>query len=391
MTSGGRPYVNGNRKETTSYLLDGIDINQHPDNVVSHLPSPDALESVAVTSSTASAEWGNCLGGLVTTRLRSGTNAWAGSAFYLLRDAALNATNWASKGQPSDPLNPSRTAPLTHRTYGGTLGGPLVRNGLFVFGDYQGVRRRTGPTNGLATVATPAMRQGDFSALLDGSSPQQLYDPLTTRPDPARSGQYVRDPFPGNRIPLGRFGPVAAALFAHPLYPLPDYAGLAGSAATRSFAELESDQGDVKLDGQIGPNGLSARVSVASQRTRGYSELIFAPGASTYAPMRSAGVRWAVQGAGGPGGEQAVRDGRPFAARAPRGGLQPVQHAGVQRAGSNADERDVRAGVELAVGAGAAGGGEVGVLTARSVTRGRAPESCRLGGRLTPRCAIWHN
>jgi hypothetical protein len=297
MTSGGRPYINGNRKETTSFLLDGVDINQYTDNLVSYLPSPDALESVAVTTGAPSAEWGNYLGGIVSTRLKSGTNVLQGAAFGFGRDDALNATNWARKWQPVDPLNPRRKASMNHWTLGGTMGGPLIRDRLFAFADYQAVRRREGPTNGLVTVATDAMRRGDFSALLAGPNPQQLYDPLSTRPDPANPGQYVRDPFPGNQIPLARMNPVATALFANALYPLSDFAGLAGNGAFRSSSELDSHQGDIKVDGRVGErHGVSARWSGASQRTAARSEPIIFMGGSTDAPMWSGGVRWTVQG-----------------------------------------------------------------------------------------------
>lgn len=297
MTSGGRPYLNGHRKETTAYALEGVDINQYTDNVVAYLPSPDALESVTLTTGAASAEWGNYLGGVVSTRLKSGTNAWHGSAFGFLRDEKLNATNWAAKWQPEDPLNPGRKAPLSHWTAGGTGGGPLVRNRVFVFADYQAVRRDVGPRNGLTTVATDAMRAGDFSYLLAGPNPQQLYDPLTTRPDPANPGRFIRDPFPGNRIPLSRFGPVAAALFAHPLYPRPDYPGLAGNGAMRTTSALDVSQGDVKIDARLASRHvLSAHVSASVQRTATETAPVIFTGGSTRAPMWSAGVRLSTQG-----------------------------------------------------------------------------------------------
>lgn len=297
MTSGGRPYLNGNRKENTSFTLEGVDITQHTDNLVSYLPSPDALESVALTAGAASAEWGNYLGGVIATRLKSGTNTWRGSAFAFLRDEALNATNWSAKWQPVDPLNPERKAPLSYWTAGGTIGGPIARDRLFLFADYQTVRRESGPANGLTTVATDAMRAGDFSYLLEGPNPQQLYDPLTTRPDPVNPGRYVRDPFPGNRIPLARFSPVAAALFRHPLYPRPDFPGLAGNAATRSTSTLDIRQGDVKIDARVASRHLlTAHVSASAQRTATETSPVIFLGGSSEAPMWSAGLRLSTQG-----------------------------------------------------------------------------------------------
>src|SRR5207249_588585 len=139
-----------------------------------------------------------------------GTNQLHGSAFEFFRHDALNAASWQSGFQPVDPLNPAQKSPLRHDLFGGTFGGPLVKNRLFLFGDYQNTRRHQGRTTSLLTFVPAAIRRGDFSTLLDGPTPQQLYDPLTTRPDPNNPGQYLRDPFPHNQIPLDRVNPVAA-------------------------------------------------------------------------------------------------------------------------------------------------------------------------------------
>jgi hypothetical protein len=294
MTSAGRPVVNGNRKESSSFLLDGIDINQTTDNLVAYLPNPDAIEQVALTTSAASAEQGNYLGAIVGVTLKSGTNEWHGSASGQWRDEALNAASWAGGWQPVDPLNPERKTPLTHYTYGGTIGGRLIRDRLFFFGDYQRARRRVGPVNTLLSFIAEPMRRGDFSALLQGTNPQQLYDPLTTRPDPANPAGFIRDPFPGNQIPLGRINPVPAALFRHPLYPLPDVPGLVANTFARSTSALNIDQGDLKLDARLNAEDhVSARVSYGVQDTFSESSHVIVPGAASTSPFRSIAARCA--------------------------------------------------------------------------------------------------
>lgn len=296
MTSGGRPSVNGSRRETASFLLDGIDINQHTDNLVSYLPSPDAIEEITLTTSATSAEWGNYLGGLVSTRLKSGTDTWHGSLFGFLRDQRLNATNWAANWRPPDPLNPGKKAPLDHHTVGGTVGGPLVPRRVFLFGDYQRVRRHTGPSNGIVTFVPEEMRRGDFSQLLALAIPQQLYDPLTARPDPHHPGHVLRDPFPGNQISRDRINPVAAALFAHPLYPTPDLPGASDNTRVRTTSSLDVDQGDVKIDARLSTSNLvTGRYSQSGQRVATESTLAVLPGAATGSPFASAGVTWLWQ------------------------------------------------------------------------------------------------
>ena len=172
-TSGGRPHINGNRKETNNFQLDGIDANQTTDNLLAYQPSLDAVQEVHVTTSNAPAEFGNYQGAVINVTLKSGTNQFHGSLFEFFRHDALNAALWQSGFQPIDSLNPRRKPPLRHDVFGGTLGGPIMRNRLFFFTDYQGTRRHQGRTTSLVTFVPAAMRRGDFSMLLDGPTPQQ--------------------------------------------------------------------------------------------------------------------------------------------------------------------------------------------------------------------------
>ena len=228
--------VNGNRQQANQYLLDGMNINQTLDDQPGYNPSVDAIGQVRVISANAPAEYGNVLGGDVLYQTKSGTNQFHGSAFYFLGNYNLNANSWANKHTATVTAKNS----FTRDIFGGTIGGPILHDKLFFFGDYQGGRYHlAGPAN--ATVLTVKERQGDFSELLDrslmclSSDTQaqctakliQLYD--ATKPGfPA---------YPNNKIPIGS-NSAATYLLANPaLYPRPNQPPQAGSPATNNYRE----------------------------------------------------------------------------------------------------------------------------------------------------------
>ena len=90
---GGRPYVNGNRKEANNFLLDGIDNNQTSDNLTSYQPSPDAIQEFNLITNNAPAQYGQFQGGVISTTIKSGTNQYHGDVFEFLRNDKLNANN----------------------------------------------------------------------------------------------------------------------------------------------------------------------------------------------------------------------------------------------------------------------------------------------------------
>ena len=233
------PNVNGNRQQSNNYVLDGQEINENLNNTIGYNPSPDSLDQIRVISANANAEFGNVNGGDVVMVTKSGTNKFHGSAFGFLESANLNANSWSNK------FNGTPRNTYTQYIIGGTIGGPVIKDKLFFFADYQGTRQHTG---GLATtfVAPAALRTGDFSSLLrdDGI---QLYN--TSQP-----GAPV--PYANNQIPITN--PVALYLFSHPeVYPLPNIPGVSDDpnpanpvnnyqGITKSYQK--NDQGDVKVD-----------------------------------------------------------------------------------------------------------------------------------------------
>ncbi len=173
---GGRPYVNGNREESNNFLLDGVDNNFTSDNLVSYQPNPDAIEEFKLITNNASAEFGNFQGGIINVVIKSGTNQFHGNVFEDFRNDKLNADNWARNWQALP------RSPLRWNQFGGTFGGPVKKDKLFFFTDYQGLRQATPPQFSSATVMPLAWRTGDFSSLLNtnftgAKAPIQLYNP----------------------------------------------------------------------------------------------------------------------------------------------------------------------------------------------------------------------
>ena len=220
VNSGARPFINGNREQSNNFLLDGMDNNEVSDNLLGYTPSPDAIEEFNLITNNAPAEFGNFMGGIVSATIKSGTNSFHGGVFEFFRNNVLNANEWGNMINPTQAAIPRPD--LRFNMFGGTLGGPIYKNKLFFFVDYQGQRFDHPPTASYITVYTPAEMQGDFSALLAQATPVQLYNPCA-----GTSGQNgtpcvaaaVRQPFPNNQIPVSMISPVAAALFASPLYP----------------------------------------------------------------------------------------------------------------------------------------------------------------------------
>src|SRR5204863_6752700 len=150
--SGGRPYINGNREQANNFILDGMDNNQVSDNLLGYTPAPDAIEEFNLITNNASAEFGNFEGGIVSVSVKSGTNSYHGDVWEFFRNDKLNANSWAN--------NFSGTArdKLRWNMFGGTLGGPVFKNKLFFFVDYQGQRFDHPSSTGKITVFTTAER-----------------------------------------------------------------------------------------------------------------------------------------------------------------------------------------------------------------------------------------
>src|SRR5207245_2483655 len=173
-------------------------------NSVRFVPTEDAIQEFKVQTNNLSAEFGNTSGGIINLTSKSGTNQFHFSAFEFLRNSTLDASTFFnnSKGVNKPPLRQNQ--------YGGTFGGPILKNKLFFFNSYEGYKQRKGQSI-LFTVPTAEQRARDFSKTLDAAGNlAPIYDATTTRTDAA--GANVRDAFPGNIIPRNRVDPAAAKL-----------------------------------------------------------------------------------------------------------------------------------------------------------------------------------
>ena len=241
--------INGGRANSNEILIDGVTNvapAANPIAVVAILPSPDALEEFKIQTNSYAAEYGRSGGGVVNMLMRSGTNKYHGSAFEFLRNSKLDANDFFA--------NRAGTALGTFQRhqFGFTLGAPAVKDKLFYFVNYEGLRQRTA-SNINPTVPTALERKGDFSQsrqiVANACLPTQIYDPVTTRRNPAGTG-FVRDAFPGNVIPATRQDGVGSRMTQY--YPLPTSSGAACSAANNFFSakkeQVETDQFNAKVD-----------------------------------------------------------------------------------------------------------------------------------------------
>ena len=160
-----------------------------------------------ISTNSYDAQYGRTAGGVVNVSLKSGTNSFHGDVYDFMRRKALAANSFI--------LN-TTSRPKTDQyidQYGFSVDGPIFKNKTFFL--FTGEKYREGtPAPLISTVPTPAMRNGDFSGVVDASGRQVvIYDPATGRADV--NGNWIRDPFPGNRIPAERINPTARTIMQY--------------------------------------------------------------------------------------------------------------------------------------------------------------------------------
>jgi hypothetical protein len=166
--------VAGGQVDGTNYLLDGAAHIDAWSNINLPFPFPDAMQEFSVQTSTLSARYGIHPGGVVNAVTKSGTNQFHGSAFEFLRNGDLNARDFFAASHDT----------LKRNQFGGTIGGPILKNRLFGFFGYQGTRTRTAPPSSIAFVPTQAVLNGDFSQLESAAcrangQPRTITNPAT--------------------------------------------------------------------------------------------------------------------------------------------------------------------------------------------------------------------
>jgi hypothetical protein len=255
------PFIaGGGRFSSNEVLLDGIDNNTTVTagsigrTGIALLPSVDAVQEFKVKTNSFSAEFGHAAGAVVSATIRGGSNAYHGTLFEFLRNDKLDANNFFTNaaGLPK--------AAFRQNQFGGTLGGPVLRNRTFFFGDYQGTRQRTASASAIGSVPPTAIRGGDLSLLRT-----PIYDPLARRVGP--NGTVISTPFPDARIPVSMLNPSSVAILK--LIPEPNFG--APNALSRNFFRqiprgFDGDQFDVRVDHAItANNNFFARFSQSNQ------------------------------------------------------------------------------------------------------------------------------
>ncbi len=239
------PRINGGRPRTNEYLFDGISALQPEPGQVAFFPIVDDIAEFTIAANNVPAEYGRFNGGVVNVATRSGANDVHGSLYEFFRNEDLNTRNYFAR---------TGAKPEYRRNlYGATLGGPVLRDKLFVFTDYQGIKQRIGVTR-ISTVPNIAQRAGNF-----GTS--NIYDPATTQ---TVNGRNVRTRFTNNTISPNRFDPVALALLAR--IPVPNLAGTANNYTRTANDDDHQNQFDFRVDGARGEHDRAfARYSYYSE------------------------------------------------------------------------------------------------------------------------------
>ncbi len=227
----GNPFsVSGQRSESLTFLLDGADNTDFLSNNIVASPNPDAVQEFKILTNNYDAEFGRSSGGIVNQIVKSGTNQVHGTAFEFLRNDALNARDFFLTQRPTFKRN----------VFGGTVGAPIKKDKTFIFGSYQGARRREKQPSPQLTVLSQAERGGDFGELCGGpfdasgnctnANGTQLINPATN------------NPYPFNKIPVN---PVSANYISKflPLPTLPNNGFISAPSAA-----INEDQGILRID-----------------------------------------------------------------------------------------------------------------------------------------------
>ena len=216
----GQYVINGGRNGTNQFLLNGAPISLTGTWQLS--PSVEAMEEIRVMTNTYDAEYGRTGGGTVNVTLRSGGNAWHGSAYEYLHNAVFDANS-----SENNSIGASRGKHITHE-FGGTAGGAVRKDVDFLFFSFDGFRE-IAPYPVVSDTPPADLRDGKHFSTYG----IKVYDPLTTRAcrpgidtpqGTACFSTYIRSPFPRNQIPESRLSPIGQKILS--LYPLPNAPGL---------------------------------------------------------------------------------------------------------------------------------------------------------------------
>jgi hypothetical protein len=229
--------INGGRVTANGWLIDGVDIDTPSNDPVRLSPNLEAIGEFQELTNTFGAEYGRAMGGIVDVKLKSGTNSFHGDAFEFFRNTVLDAS------QRFVGL-----LPYNFNQFGGAAGGPIIKDKLFIFGDYQGerIRQSTKAFQNVPLVAQDQPSGGfvngrpqgtyDWSALLNLPQPVQLFNPFV----------FPRTPFVNNQIPANLVDPTTALMYSS--FPAPNQGCGVGNQPACQFNYIVNQTLPVKVD-----------------------------------------------------------------------------------------------------------------------------------------------
>ena len=263
--------ANGSRPAQNNYLLDGIDNNSDTVDFLNGtnfvvLPPVDAIQEFKVQTTNFSAEYGRSGAAVLNATIKSGTNAWHGAGWEFFRNDKLDAADYFERVG-----NTTKKGELRLNQFGVAIGGPVIKNKVFIFGDYEGLRRRQGSphTGSVPTNLERSSGYTDFTELLQSTTQTDalnrtmpfgtILDPATTRQ--ISPGVFVRDPFgtcPAstvtftaaacnlNILPAGRLDANAIKLLN--LYPTPNGGGISSNYIVSPAISENRNAFDTRMD-----------------------------------------------------------------------------------------------------------------------------------------------
>ncbi len=256
-------HINGQPAVANNLMIEGITDNERTGLLQIYIPPADAIQEVSVSTSNYDAQLGAGGGYIANVILKSGSNQFHGDLFEFLRPDNYGSANPYCMVRTGQTCN-SNYSPYHFNQFGGSIGGPIIHNKIFFFGDWQSTREHYSNTR-YVTVPDAQFRQGDFSEALDPSithykGADVVYDPTTGSADGSGRTPYANNVIPQSVLQANPAWPIIQKLMA--LWPMPNQPGLFSNYLVQTPAYRDNDQFDVKIDGQMSEaNNFSYRFS----------------------------------------------------------------------------------------------------------------------------------
>lgn len=239
--------VNGQTFAGTGFMLDGTDNRDPILGIIVINPTLESVTEAKMTSQNYDAEFGQAIAGVVASQTKSGTNSLHGSVFGFRRSDATQARDpFSQSPSKANPVTGRTIPPILYGQYGASIGGPVIKDKLFFFGDYQATRSKIG-SSFLQSIPSALIRSTCGVAGVTNCDlseyANQIYDPATGAADGTG-----RTPFAGNLIPNSRLSSQAVALLQQ--FPSPTSAGLINNFAAGGNGIFNNDQFNVRVDDQ---------------------------------------------------------------------------------------------------------------------------------------------